>query len=878
MDNTTLYRKKKIPIKRIVIYIYVIIVVVVLSIIAYSLFSGLSKTANKEAQRASYELNASIYNEIYNYIDFSEHINHVYGDLVSNNLINFSDKDTRETLIMSFMNNHSLNISVFAYINENNQFYGGIRRDSDTLEIYTLDQTTNWQFSVQNVNDENKDIIIGSDLIDFKTENWYELAKQTNENIILPVYYNEHISMHTIRSVFPINDDNNVFQGVIYLEINLDNMQQIIESLIEDDNYSAYIIDKNTNTVVISTNELYPLGYNINETDDFLEYQQYFDTSDKSFSKGGFIQGSYHTLEEYKNDDINWVIMTSVPNRLFLEGFSDNVSIFSLLTVVVVAISFLLLHIISDKLVRPLNNLVKAAEEISAGKLDIDIPITRNDEIGILSIAFNKMASRISSLFENLENKVEERTNSLNEAKEKLQIILDSTAEAIYGVDLDGICTFCNKSCLKILGYTNEDQLLGKRIHNMLFNPDDEKHSNCRVVDEMKKGLVINEEDEEYLKADGTKIFVEYHSYPQYKDSEVIGAVVTFLDVTEKRKSTEKIRYLSYHDVLTGLPNRRSYEEFIKKTDKHKNIPYSVIFADINGLKMTNDIFGHSIGDDLIIKASEIIKKCAGKNNFVARIGGDEFIVLLPKTDYEKASEITAKIKDMISETKIVAIMCSISLGCDTKYDDKTNLEQVVNSAENKMYRQKVMNRKTVNSNIINTIVSTLHERSPRELTHSNNVSSLAAKIAKAMNLSETEVRKIEMAGYLHDIGKIVLNNDILKKDIYSDEEREEFHLHPVHGYRILNLFDDTLDIAEGVYSHHEKWNGKGYPKGLKGSEIPLIARIIAVAEAYDALINSKTVKPISKKQALDNIKSMAGVMLDPNIVNLFVDIMSDNV
>jgi putative nucleotidyltransferase with HDIG domain len=293
---------------------------------------------------------------------------------------------------------------------------------------------------------------------------------------------------------------------------------------------------------------------------------------------------------------------------------------------------------------------------------------------------------------------------------------------------------------------------------------------------------------------------------------------------------------------------------------------------------MTNDIFGHSVGDELIIKASEIIKKCAGKNSFVARIGGDEFIVLLPKTDNQKVSEITTKIKDMISQTKIAAIMCSISLGCDTKTDDKTDLEQVVNSAENKMYRQKVMNRKAVNSKIINTIVSTLHERSPRELTHSNNVSSLAAKIAKAMNLSETEIRKVEMAGYLHDIGKIVLNYDILKKDIYSDQEREEFHLHPVHGYRILNLFDDTLDIAEGVYSHHEKWNGTGYPKGLKGNEIPLMARIIAVAEAYDALINSKTIEPISKKQALDTIKSLSEATLDPKIVNLFVDIMSDGV
>lgn len=464
----------------------------------------------------------------------------------------------------------------------------------------------------------------------------------------------------------------------------------------------------------------------------------------------------------------------------------------------------------------------------------------------------------------------------LEEKKEQLQIILNSTAEAIYGVDMEGICTFCNKSCLRILGYETEDQLLGKKMHELLFDSNDERA--CKVIKCMEEGRTLHIDNIKFLKADKSTIHVELHSYLQYKNDKVIGAVVTFLDISQKISDMECIRYLSFHDVLTDLPNRRFFEQRIKEIEVSDNLPYSVIFADINGLKITNDIFGHDIGDRLILKSAQALKNSANNNSFIARVGGDEFIVLLPKTDREEAYDIMNAVKEEIHNARIAAITFSISIGAETITDDKTSIEQAINMAEDRMYREKVMNRRSTNTDMLNELVITLHERSPREVVHSKNVSALSEKIALAMKLPEPMVKKAKIAGYMHDIGKVVLDEKILKKEVYSDEEREQFHLHPVYGYRILNLFDDMLDIAEGIYSHHEKWNGSGYPKGLKESDIPLIARIVAVAEAYDALTNTKNICALSKEEALDRIGKSSGVTLDPYIADLFVDIMQNSV
>lgn len=336
-----------------------------------------------------------------------------------------------------------------------------------------------------------------------------------------------------------------------------------------------------------------------------------------------------------------------------------------------------------------------------------------------------------------------------------------------------------------------------------------------------------------------------------------------------------EIQYLNCYDTLAGLHNRKCFEDNRAKIDNPDNLPLSVIFADINGLKMTNDIFGHRAGDELIKKSSEILLQVCRQNDVVARVGGDEFIILLPNTTKENAEKILARIKSGFADARVEAIKSSIALGLDTKRSPDQLLDEIMANAENAMYMDKTMNRKSINKEIIGKIIETLHTRNPKEKQHSVDVSELCSKLGTALHLPDTEVSKLSRAGYLHDIGKIVLDEAVLNKETLSADEREKMQQHSVVGYRILNLFDDTLDLAEYVYGHHERWDGKGYPRGLKGEQIPLLSRIIAVTETYDRVLNRGDFPLKDRKQAaLDVIKNGSGTQFDPQIAELFVQII----
>ena len=347
-------------------------------------------------------------------------------------------------------------------------------------------------------------------------------------------------------------------------------------------------------------------------------------------------------------------------------------------------------------------------------------------------------------------------------------------------------------------------------------------------------------------------------------------------DTVDKR--TEELYYLSYHDTLTGLYNRQYFDKNRMKLDTVDNLPISVIFADINGLKLTNDIFGHEVGDSLIKKTSEILVQSCRESDLIARIGGDEFVILLPKTDNEKAQKVLDRIRSSFSKAKVAAIKCSVSIGVDTKTSVDQSIGEVFTNAENAMYKDKMMNRKSVNKDIIDTIINTLHAESLAEKQHSEGVSQLCGDIGTELGMTDTEIGKLKRAGYLHDIGKIVLDSNVLTKDNLTKDEMDRVQQHPMVGYRILNLFDDTLDLAEYVYNHHERWDGKGYPKGLKGEEIPLISRIISIAEAYERILRREgKSNPESKEKAIQIMKANAGKRFDPKITELFLQMIQSN-
>ncbi len=485
----------------------------------------------------------------------------------------------------------------------------------------------------------------------------------------------------------------------------------------------------------------------------------------------------------------------------------------------------------------------------------------------------------VESVF-NKNRELEEANLALHESRERLCLILDSTAEAIFGIDLECRCTFCNTSCLELLGLDDKNELLGTDMHELLHHSKRDgtplPRQACHIIRTCIKGAASHAEDEVFWRVNGTSFDVEYNSYPQYKDGELVGAVVTFKDNTIKRMQEQQIEYFSSHDTLTGLFNRNHFEHLVKKADIKSNLPISVIMGDLNGLKLMNDVFGHAAGDELLVRAAEAIKKVCREDELIARLGGDEFVILLPKTQEQEAQQIMARLKDFLNKEQANVIKCCMSLGCATKTTTSEHIDITLKDAENEMYKEKALNRSKTDTDMINAIIMTLYSKSPPEEQHAANVSEMCRAVGEALKLPKTECKLLRSAGFLHDIGKVSISDAILRKrSEFTHREEIEFRQHPVVGYRILNIFDSTVNLAEGVYCHHEHWDGTGYPRGLTGDEIPLMARIIAVAGRYETILNRRPGR-VNHKEALELIKKDAGSILDPALVDVFITVMTD--
>jgi diguanylate cyclase (GGDEF)-like protein len=350
--------------------------------------------------------------------------------------------------------------------------------------------------------------------------------------------------------------------------------------------------------------------------------------------------------------------------------------------------------------------------------------------------------------------------------------------------------------------------------------------------------------------------------------------ICTIQDVTDRRIKEEENYYLSYHDQLTGLYNRRFFEEELLRLDTARNLPLTVIMGDVNGLKLINDSFGHDAGDELLRKSANVIKKCCRADDIIARTGGDEFVMVMPKLDSGEAKAITKRIKGYAEKESIENISISISLGFETKRDPEEPIHEVLKRAEDYMYKKKLFENQSLRGKTISSIIATLHEKNKREELHSNRVSVLCESMGAALGLPDYQVMELKTVGLFHDIGKIAIDEDILsKKEKLTAEEWEEVKRHSEIGYRILSTANEMSEMAGYVLAHHERWDGNGYPRGLKGSEIPLESRIISIADAYDAMTSESCYQDIvSEEEAVKILKKGAGVKFDPALVDVFIE------
>lgn len=459
----------------------------------------------------------------------------------------------------------------------------------------------------------------------------------------------------------------------------------------------------------------------------------------------------------------------------------------------------------------------------------------------------------------------------LNYERARYLQTLVSIGDGVMVTDADGKIEILNNIAENLTGWKTEE-VVGRHfrdVFNLRFtqppflNPVSEA-LRTGAVTTMAQGTVL-------VARDGIERALEDSAAPIRDDAgKIEGVVLVFRDVTQKKAQMEKITYLSFHDALTGLYNRGYLTEAYARLDADKeSLPLSVVMGDLNSLKLTNDIFGHAAGDLLLEKIANVFQRAARPGDIVGRWGGDEFVALLPRTDSAGAAEFVARVKESFAREHVKAIRGSISMGYASKTNPKENAQVVFAMAEDAMYTAKAFEHDDAYRSTVAELIKSLHRTYAPEKAHSNAVRALSARVAEAMGLPAEDVRKTSDAGYLHDIGKIALDASALDESHpLTSIEWNEMRRHPIVGYRILNTFDDTVDIAEPVLSHHERWDGGGYPRGLKGDEIPLLARIIAVAEAYDRVRrNGEDGKLLDPETALDELRANAGSQFDPAVV-----------
>ena len=343
----------------------------------------------------------------------------------------------------------------------------------------------------------------------------------------------------------------------------------------------------------------------------------------------------------------------------------------------------------------------------------------------------------------------------------------------------------------------------------------------------------------------------------------------------EKKEKVKKISYLSYHDQLTGLYNRRFFEEEIKRLDNPRNLPLSIIMGDVNGLKLTNDAFGHQAGDKLLKMIGDIILKSIRGNDVGARWGGDEFTILLPTSGDDVAEVLINRIHKKIKEVFFEYGNLSISFGIGTKKEEHEDINEIFTFAEKLMYQNKLVESDSIHGQTINAIMATLFEKSIEVKEHSMRVSELATLIAEKMGLSKTNINDIKTMGMIHDIGKIIIDLNILDKPSkLTDEERKIIQQHPLSGSRMLNTSPEYARLSVGVLHHHERIDGKGYPNGILGNQIPLESKIIAVADSFDAMTAKRPYRltPLTLEEAINELKKYSGTQFDKKVVDVFVN------
>ena len=375
------------------------------------------------------------------------------------------------------------------------------------------------------------------------------------------------------------------------------------------------------------------------------------------------------------------------------------------LTVALLSMSFIALVGVATgfALTRRLDHVTRAVRRFADGDHAVRSGVGGADEIALLSRDFDHMA-----------NAVDAQQRKMQEQGEYIRLLLDSTAEAIYGTDTNGVCTFVNPACARMLGYASEDDLIGKSIHAILHHSFPDGHhypqEQCRVCLAARQDQTAHADDEVFWRADGTSFPVEYWSHPMLRDGERVGTVVAFIDITQRKQADEQIRNLAYFDSLTGLPNRRLLLDRLAHalaSSKRSQAYGALMILDLDNFKALNDTQGHDVGDRLLVEVARRLLASVREEDTVSRLGGDEYVVIVEGLGQHEsgaaaqAEQIAEKIRAALAMPYLTSATGQVShstpsIGVTLFHERGHSLDVLFKQADVALYQAKGAGRNTI--------------------------------------------------------------------------------------------------------------------------------------------------------------------------------------
>jgi diguanylate cyclase (GGDEF)-like protein/PAS domain S-box-containing protein/putative nucleotidyltransferase with HDIG domain len=459
----------------------------------------------------------------------------------------------------------------------------------------------------------------------------------------------------------------------------------------------------------------------------------------------------------------------------------------------------------------------------------------------------------------------------LARAEKQIRSIYNNAPIGLFQTNLEGVFLSANTQCEAMLDQA-PGALIGSSLSTYFVLPIQQALTSTftRFRSESSDAFHV---DGQLSLAKGRSGWVSIRLHPLTQDDDQQVIIGSLQDITQRKTSEQLFEHLATHDALTGAYNHRQLEERIAILEQEQRFPEIVVCVDVDNLKLINDAFGYHAGDELLRQTYKAIVSTLNTSNDVFRVSSSMFVVLVPYVSGQDPEWLLRKLHRAIENLRIDHLEPSASLGY-AQIHTHLRIRDQINAAEKHMRREKLLTKdKTVNT-MIDVIMKSLYAKNPRESDHSQRVSRIASNLGQRMDLDKHSLEKIRIAGLMHDIGKIGIPESILDKPgPLSEMERTEMQEHAVIGYRILNATSEFAEISDIILSHHEHWDGSGYPRGLSAVEIPLVARLIAVADAFDAMTSDRPYrKALTTIQALEELKARAGSQFDPDAVNVLLN------